>query len=114
MAYDLNGLFIRVHHHLKTIPLLTLVELSSRISVERHTIEKSVKLATGQTFRKMRNELLLAHAKHLLDANPNHSIKEVAFKLGYRSQRSFSRFMRSASGCSPKEFRRARPNQSPE
>lgn len=109
MAYDLSGLYVRVQLHLKATPLLTLEELSARINVERHTIEKSVKQATGQTFRQVRNGLLLAHAKHLLDSHPNHSIKEVAFKLGYRSQRSFSRFMRSEAGCSPKEFRRARP-----
>jgi AraC-like DNA-binding protein len=106
MAYDLPGLFIKISRHLKTVPYLTLEDLSKQIRVERHTIEKAVKQATGRTFRETRNRILLEHAQGLLEMHPDRSIKEVAFELGYRSQRSFSRFIRTSVGCSPKEFRR--------
>jgi transcriptional regulator GlxA family with amidase domain len=105
MAYDLNGLYTRIQRNLSSTPYMSLHELSVRLRVERHTIEKAVKKATSKTFREMRNLLLLEHARGLLDGNPNQSIKEVAFKLGYRSQRSFSRFIKSSLGCSPKELR---------
>ena len=108
MAYDLNGLFNRIHRSLRSTPYLSLHELSIRICVERHTIEKAVKKATGKTFREVRNDMLLEQARGLLDSNPNQSIKEVAFKLGYRSQRSFSRFIKSSVGCSPKQLRGSR------
>lgn len=105
MAYDLNGLYTRIQRSLSSTPYMSLHALSARLGVERHTIEKAVKQATSKTFREMRNDLLLKHARNLLDSNPNQSIKEVAFKLGYRSQRSFSRFIKSSLGCSPKELR---------
>ncbi|MBZ5534053.1 MAG: helix-turn-helix domain-containing protein [Acidobacteriia bacterium] len=105
MSYDLNGLFNRIQLNLRSTPYLSLNELSTRIGVERHTIEKAVKQATSRTFRELRSEMLLEYARGLLDNNPHQSIKEVAFQLGYRSQRSFSRFIKSSVGCSPKELR---------
>lgn len=105
MAYDLNGLFDRILRNLRSTPYLSLNELSTRIGVERHTIEKAIKQATSRTFREMRSDMLLEYAKGLLDSNPHQSIKEVAFQLGFRSQRSFSRFIKSSLGCSPKKLR---------
>jgi AraC-like DNA-binding protein len=105
MAYDLHGLFNRISHHLRRAPYLQLEEISQLVNVERHTIEKAVKTATGMTFREFRTSMLLEQAMRLLDDNPAQSIKEVAFTLGYNSQRSFCRFIRTAAGCSPKELR---------
>jgi two-component system, response regulator YesN len=109
MAYDLVGIFIRVNHHLRTVPGASLEEIAASMKVERHTIEKAVKKATGKTFREVRTRILVEHARDLLDRNPNHTIKEVAFQLGYQSQRSFSRFIKSVVGCSPREFRSTKP-----
>lgn len=108
MAYDLPGLFGRINHHLCFAPYLQLGDLSRRLRVERHTIEKAVKTATGKTFRQFRTKLLLERATHVLTENPNHSIKEIAFNLGYNSQRSFCRFIRTTTGYSPKELRARR------
>lgn len=105
MAYDLQGMFLRINRQLRASPGLSLEQLADSIKVERHTIEKAVKTVTGKTFRELRGDILLEHAKMLLGNNPNQSIKEVAFQLGYRSQRSFSRFIKASAGCSPKEFR---------
>jgi two-component system, response regulator YesN len=105
MAYNLPGLFSQILPYLRSRPYGTLDEIAAHIHVERHTIEKAVKQATGKTFRELRTELLLLHATGMLNAESNQSIKEIAFKLGYQSQRSFSRFIRTAAGCSPKEIR---------
>jgi AraC-like DNA-binding protein len=106
MAYDLGALFTRINHQLHSVPCPSLEELSDRLQVERHTIEKAVREATGRTFRDVRSRILLEHAKTLLGGRPNQTIKEVAFQLGYQSPRSFCRFVKATSGCSPKEFRK--------
>lgn len=105
MAYDLNGLFRVINSYVLSSPRLSLEDLSRRTGVERHTIEKAVRRATGMTFRELRNRVMLEKAKALLEREPNHSIKEIAFQLNYRSHRAFSRFVRTMAGHSPKDFR---------
>jgi two-component system, response regulator YesN len=114
MAYDWQGLFHVINNHLLSSAHLSLEDLSRRIRVERHTIEKAVKQATGLTFRKLRNQVMLEKAKALLKSEPNRSIKEIAFKLNYRSHRAFSRFVRTMGGYSPKEFRQMRGDRTSE
>jgi transcriptional regulator GlxA family with amidase domain len=105
VAYDLSGLFKLALGHVQSNPSVSLEELSALLRVERHTIEKAVKSGTGKTFRQLRSSVMLKKARALLDGSPNQSIKEVAFKLGYRSQRSFSRFVKSTLGCTPTKLR---------
>ncbi len=106
MAYDLRKLFRIINSYLLSSPRVSLQELSRRTGVERHTIEKAVRMATGMTFRELRNRMMLEEARRLLEDEPNRSIKEIAFMLNYRSQRAFSRFMRTMAGNSPSELRR--------
>jgi two-component system response regulator YesN len=84
---------------------MQLDELSKSLRVERHTIERAIKRTTGNTFREFRARLLLEKAKRVLDEDPLQSIKEVAFILGYSSQRAFCRFTKANAGCSPTELR---------
>ena len=79
--------------------------LSGHLGVGRHTLEKSVKAATGKNFREYRATVLLDQARRRLGQNPNLSIKEIAFSIGFRSQRSFCRFIKATAGCSPKALR---------
>jgi AraC-like DNA-binding protein len=105
MAYDLPRLFESVRPQLHSAPNMHLDELSRRLQVDRHTIKKAVKLATGKTFRELRKGILLEQAIKQLRSDPIRSIKQVAYDLGYGSQRSFCRFVRAVAGCSPKELR---------
>lgn len=105
MAYDLTGLFSGVNKEMRRKPYSQLHDLSRYLGVGRHTIEKSVKAATGKSFREYRSNMLLEHARARLKQNPNLSIKEIAFSIGFHSQRSFCRFIKAAAGCSPKALR---------
>lgn len=105
MAYDLHGLYNQISLLMHSRPYIQLEELSQRLCVERHTIEKSVKEATGKTFRELRSSMRLARATQVLGDNPTQSIKEIAYHLGYNSQRSFCRFIKTTTGFSPKELR---------
>lgn len=105
MAYDLTGLFSRVSKTMEITPYSQLHTLSQNLGVGRHTIEKAIKAATGKNFREYRANLLLEHARLQLEQNPNLSIKEIAFNIGFRSHRSFCRFIRATAGRSPTELR---------
>jgi AraC-like DNA-binding protein len=105
MVYDLHRIFVQVARRLEMAPSISLRQVSESLGVERHTVEKAVKSATGVTFREFRRSILLKHAEGLLRDQPTRSIKEVAFVLGYRSQGSLSRFVRMATGSSAKELK---------
>jgi AraC-like DNA-binding protein len=106
LAYDLYALFLSVSRDLQSVPCPSLEELSQRLDVERHTLERAVRGATGTNFRDFRSRMRLEQAKNVLRTRPNQTIKEVAFSLGFHSPRAFCRFVKAASGCSPKEVRR--------
>lgn len=109
MAYDSKTLFVNVNHYLNSAPCPSLGELSERLQIGRHTIEKVIRMATGKTFRELRSSILLDRAKNSLAEHPNRSIKELSFDLGYNSPRSFCRFVKTVSGCTPKELRQQLP-----
>jgi AraC-like DNA-binding protein len=108
MAYDVRLLLQRIEENLATRPRMSLSEIARQLSVERHTIERSVRNRTGKTFRELQDEKLLAQALRLLNTEPTRSVKEISFQLGYRSPRAFCRFMRRAHGTSPTEARAER------
>jgi AraC-like DNA-binding protein len=102
MVYDLHRIFLQVTRHVGVMPSISLTRLSNNLGVERHTIAKAIKNATGLSFREFRNSVLLKHACGLLKDESNRTIKEVAFAVGYQSQGSLSRFIRIATGHSAK------------
>jgi AraC-like DNA-binding protein len=107
MAYDHVVLFNSVCAALQRTPLIRLSELSCQLKIERHTIEKVVRAESGQSFRVLRKRMLFDAARHLLELGPNCSIKEIAFSLGYRSPRSFARFIRGVSAQTPSALQRS-------
>jgi adenylyl-sulfate kinase len=81
----------------------SLSEIACTIGVDRHKIEKSVRLTTGHSFRSLQRRLLLERALLLL--RTGRSIKEVAFELGFGSPQSFHRFVRATTGTTPVALR---------
>ncbi|MGH9358712.1 MAG: helix-turn-helix domain-containing protein [Terriglobia bacterium] len=106
VAYDGPGLFASIQERLNSKPRIGLSTLSSELKVSRHTIERCVRAATGKSFRKLSQRMLLRKSKETLANRPNFSIKEIASLFDYRFPRSFSRFVRQATGHSPIELRR--------
>jgi len=71
----------------------------------RRTIEKAIRLSTGGSFRLLREEILLVQAKALFASQPTLPIKELGFRLGFKSATSFARAVKRASGFSPEDLR---------
>ena len=84
---------------------VTLAEVADSLGVERHTIEKVVRVTTGQSFRELQRTILLERASQL--AAQGKAIKEIAFELRFGSPQSFHRFIRKTSGKTPSLLRRS-------
>lgn len=68
-------------------------------------LNKSVKSNTGKSAQDLLNEMLLLEAKVLL-RQTDLAISEVAFKLSERNPSDFSRFFKSKTGFTPKEYKK--------
>jgi AraC-like DNA-binding protein len=100
MAYDPTRLVLRINEHLRTSPDLSLSRLAGLLNIDRHTIERAVRSATGKTFRQLRNAAMLEKATKLLRSQPQLTKKEIASRLGYSSQSTLSRFLKANLGRS--------------
>lgn len=104
-SYNRRLLFKRITLTLQSKPHCSLAELARGLGVSRRTIQNAVNVVTGKKFKDLRNEVLLERVKSLFASAPNTPIKEVSFKVGYRSPRSFARAVRRACGFSPEQLR---------
>jgi AraC-like DNA-binding protein len=82
--------------------------IAGELGVERHTVERAVREATGMTFRRFRTELIKGKAVEVLIHAPAVSIKETGFLMGFKSESAFSRFFKRACGTCPTMFRQAK------
>ena len=105
MRYEAKFLFDAVSLRLTRTPSRLLGEFSRELRVSRRTIERAVIVASGKTFRKLREEILVERVRSTFTTDPTRGIKELASRLGYKSPRSFARAIRRACGSSPEELR---------
>lgn len=90
---------------LRQTPCRLLGDLALELRVSRRTIENSVHVGTGKTFRDLRKEILVQQVRSILASDPAMSVKELSFAVGFKSASSFSRAIKRACGSSPEELR---------
>lgn len=105
MSYDQSLLFNKIFLSIRQKPLCLLADLCQELGISRGTIEKVIYVATGKTFRRFREGIILESAIALLVSSPTSSIKQISVDLGFRSPRSFARAMRRTCGLSPEQLR---------
>lgn len=91
--------------HLRQTPCGLLGDLALELRVSRRTIENSVHLGTGKTFRDLRKKILVERVRNILALDPTMPVKELSFVVGFKSASSFSRAIKCACGSSPEELR---------
>ena len=106
MAYNLRGLFRKVEIRLAANPGMTLAKLARHLSVDRHTLERAVRLYRKVSFRAYKQGMVLEKAGDLLARSPNISCNAIAQNLGYRSAASFSRFVKARTGKTLTQMRK--------
>ncbi|MET0244480.1 MAG: AraC family transcriptional regulator [Flavitalea sp.] len=77
---------------------------ASAIGLSAKRINELLREKTGVTINQLIAQLLLIESKRELFLR-FHSIKEIAYRLGFTDQSYFSRFFRKHSGTTPERFR---------
>jgi AraC-like DNA-binding protein len=108
MAYDFRLIFQAIEACLRANARVHLSDLARQLGVERHTVERAVRMATGMTFRQLRVEVAKAKVLALLGSGTVVSIKGMAFEMGFTSESAFCRFCKRAFGLRPTQFRLAK------
>lgn len=102
----LNRHFVieQVRRELQANLSITLTELSDRIGVERHSIQRILREVLGLRFGELRAQERLKLAASLL-VDSNQGVKEVSKRSGYRQSADFSRAFKRHTGKTPTRFR---------
>ncbi len=98
----LNGYFETNQLEEKGIP--TVEWLANQLGVSHRYMSDTIKAETGKTAIDQINLYLIEEAKNLL-LEPNTSISETAYKLGFEYPQYFSRLFKKKTGMSPAEYR---------
>jgi AraC-like DNA-binding protein/quercetin dioxygenase-like cupin family protein len=80
----------------------SLAALCAQVGVSVRTIERTFLKDVGSSFESWRRQARLTKAVELLVAG--YSIKEVAFKIGYRQSSAFVEMFRTTFGATPKAW----------
>ena len=86
--------------------------VAERIGTTTRTLNRYLSSA-GQSFSKLRNEVRTARGKHFL-RHSSMPIIEIADRLGYSDQASFSKAFRNWTGQTPGDYRRTSRLSTPE
>ena len=105
MSYDRDLLFNKIASCLREKPCSTLDDLSQCLHVSRQTIQNVVSMSVGKTFKRLREDIFLAHVRHYFGSMPTLSIKELSYCIGFKSASSFARVIRRTCGFTPEELR---------
>lgn len=86
----------------KGIP--SIEQIANQLNVSQRYLSDALKKETGKTTIEHLHLYLINEAKNLL-LQPNKSISEVAYELGFEYPPYFSRLFKKKEGMSPKEYR---------
>ncbi len=101
-------------HHIATEyanPDLSLEATAEALGLNRNKVNEILKEELGVTFSVYINKLRLTEAARLLSENPNASISEIAYSVGYNNVSYFNRLFKSENGCTPKNFQQIYPSK---
>ena len=80
-------------------------ELAKRVLISPSHLHRKLTSITGMHTTELIRFIRLTNAQHLLKANPDWTISQTAYKVGFNSLPEFSRRFKSVFGSSPKKWR---------
>ncbi|WP_282124189.1 helix-turn-helix domain-containing protein [Algibacter mikhailovii] len=81
-----------------------IAQIANEMGVSQRYLSDTLKKETGKTTTEHLHLQLIEEAKHIL-LQPNKSISEVAYELGFEYPQYFSRLFKKKQGISPTEYR---------
>lgn len=85
-------------------PLLTIEKVAQLVGLSTQHVCRVLKRERGLTFAGLLRDVRLREAQRLL-CEPSCSVKEIAFRVGFRHPSQFTRAFTSRCGEPPSEFR---------
>jgi len=107
VTYPADVLAERVKRRLEETPAVCLATLASEYGVSCRTVRRALTAQLGISFRGLQAQSLRVHVDRLRRGDGVRSLKEVAYALGYRSPKAFSRRMKTITGDVPRGVRHA-------
>ena len=86
-------------------PQNLVAKLSEEMAMSEVTLHRKLKALVGKSTKEVIQEMRLSKAKELL-VDPDSSISDVAYRLGFSSPNYFSKFFKDATGHTPSGFRK--------
>ena len=86
-------------------PDINLELLTNGVGVNRNKVNEMLKDELGLTFSAYLNKLRSTEAARLLHEQPDATISEIAFSVGYKSVAHFNKVFKTEYGCTPKQFK---------
>ncbi|WP_228085008.1 helix-turn-helix domain-containing protein [Mucilaginibacter sp. JRF] len=77
---------------------------ADKLGLTAKRVNEILRFRAGLTINRLRDQMLLIEAKREL-FHRQHSIKEIAYNLGFSDQSYFARFFKKHTGISPDQFR---------
>lgn len=101
-SLHLSNYFESGRLHEKGIP--SIEQIADQLSVSQRYLSDTLKKETGKTTTEHLQLYLVSEAKNIL-LQPNKSIAEVAYELGFEYPQYFSRLFKKKVGINPTEYR---------
>ena len=86
------------------LPNAQLDDLAEYLCLSHRQTDRLLKRLFDKSFQEIKNETRITKAKKLIHAN-EHSLKEIAEILGFKSYIGFYKSFRQATGVTPEEFK---------
>lgn len=95
-------------------PDMTIYSLSGRLELKPYQLSEIINEKMGMKFRDLLNAYRIREAQRLLVEEPDKSIIEIAFDVGFNSKSSFHAVFIKETGVTPMQFRKERRECFPE
>jgi AraC family transcriptional regulator, transcriptional activator of pobA len=79
--------------------------IADAMKISQRNLNRAVKNISGKTACRLAEEKIVAESKKIL-ANTNHTIKNIAWELGFEDHFYFSRMFKKVTGLPPGKFRK--------
>ena len=84
---------------------ITLDAISRKIGFSKYHFARLFKAYTGETFYRYLNTVRMSNAQIML-TDPDMSVTDIAYAVGYLSMSSFIRMFKDMYGCTPSDYRK--------
>jgi len=85
---------------------LSLSKLSAILKITSHQLSQIINKKTGMNFRGYMNSYRIEEAKRLLLTEPDMSILEIAFSVGFNSKPTFNALFLRETGLTPRDYKK--------